>query len=709
MQETFGNVTVTYEEEDARLQTAQPEDEKIRELAEKGYDCSRGGENSWPVLYHLSRLRSNLTEWLPIRKDETVLEFGADSGQLTGGFLNKAEKVVCLEESVSRSRILAVRHAEAANLSVYAGNPWEQLKQLGESYDWIVAPGILTQAARYFRGKHPQTEAIRSLKKYLKPDGHLVLAADNRFGLKYWAGAMEPHTGRYFDSLEGNGTSFSKQELERILKDSGCEDAAFYYPYPERWFPMAVYSDEWLPKPGELNQNLRNFEGERLVLFNEEKVYDRLIADGRFPEFSNTYLIVAGPKEEEQFIYTKYSNDRAENFQIRTDIVKGPQGKAVRKVPVSKAAGEHVRQMKHWESELNRLYTKNKIRANRCELKDGNAYFEFLRGRTYEEHLDALRCEKDYAGLAAELLAFRNLLMQTLKPELKFFKKSEKFVEMFGNPSFSKAYEGTEVNNLDWIFGNLMETEEGTQIIDYEWTFPVQVPAEYLLWRAVSLYLHSREDIKNLGLMEQLGITPQEEQIFEDMEHHFQLWLLDGTVTIGARYLATAGRTISLDQMVQASKKNRMQVYTDTGDGFSEAGSFWIDAEPDKQGVIRLELILPEGVKALRLDPAENCCLVKIRRLLGELGGTYPISYVHNGRELEEQGILYTTTDPQITAPQIVEGTGRIYAEMTVEELHPDTAYACMNLLNRVRAAERLYRSGPFKLLKRWKRIIRRS
>lgn len=706
MQETFGNVTVTYEEEAAKLQAAQPEDEKIRELVEAGYDCSRGTENSWPVLYHLSELRSNLTEWLPVKKEDTVLEFGADSGQLTKGFLPKAKKVVCVEESVSRSRILAMRYAKADNLSVYAGSPWEHLQKLQETYDWIVAPGILAQAEVYFRGEQPQEEAIRQLKKYLKPGGHLVLASDNRFGLKYWAGAMEPHTGRYFDSLEGNGSSFSKQELEKILKNSGCEEAVFYYPYPERWFPMAIYSDEWLPKTGELNQNLRNFEGERLVLFNEEKVYDRLIADGRFPEFSNTYLIVAGPKPEEHIIYSKYSNDRAEHFRIRTDIIKGPQGTAVRKVPAAEEAREHVQQMKRWEEELNRLYEKNGIHANRCELKDGGAYFEFLKGRTYEERLDDLRVRKDYAGLAAELLSFKDLLTQTLKPEWKPFQKSEKFVEMFGNPSFHKAYEGTEVNNLDWIFGNLMETENGIQIIDYEWTFPVQVPAEYLLWRAVSLYLHSREDVRNLGLMAQLGITPEEERLFEEMEHHFQLWLLQGIVTIGARYLSTAGRTIYLEQMTKTAEKNRMQVYTDTGNGFSEAESFWIGTEPDKRGVIHLELLLPAGVKALRLDPAEGCCLVKVKQLLGELGGTYPLIWRHNGRELEEQGILYTTTDPQITVPQIVEGTGRIYAELTVEELHPDTAYACMNLLNRVRAAERIYGSAPFRLLKKLKRLL---
>ena len=153
-------------------------------------------------------------------------------------------------------------------------------------------------------------------------------------------------------------------------------------------------------------------------------------------------------------------------------------------------------------------------------------------------------------------------------------------------------------------------------------------------------------------------------------------------------------------------RSNRIQVYEDTGNGYAESQSRWIITEPDKQGMIRLELLLSEGTRALRLDPAETACLVKVRRLLGELGGSYPLSYVHNGRELEEQGILYTTTDPQITIPEVVPGTSRIYAELTIEELYPDTAYACMNLLNRVRSAERLYGSRPFQWLKKDRKSV---
>ncbi|MCC8139299.1 MAG: class I SAM-dependent methyltransferase [Lachnospiraceae bacterium] len=702
MQEQFGKVTVTYDEATTVYDHVSSNDESALEaFADEEHDLRRMEAPDWIELYHFSHLRVNLIEWLPIRETDRMLEFGADTGQLTGGFLEKAKEVVCLEERPDRCRILAKRHSCAENLSVYAGNMWKNLEALPGGFDWIIAPGVLEQAGLWFSGEEPQVQAIQKLKARLNPGGHLVLAADNRLGLKYWAGAANPHNGVYFDNLEGAGCGFTKQELERILEESGLIDVAFYYPYPERWFPVSIYSDRRLPKTGELNRNLRNFEGERLVLFDEEKVYDRLIADGRFPEFSNAFLIVTGTSEGNCPVYVKYSNDRAERWSIRTDILETADGSQVRKVPVSSQAKEHIENMKRREATLARQCAAGGIRANRCELRDGAAYFEFLEGRTFEERLDELRSRRDYAGLAAALQDYRRLLLACLAPELAPFEKSARFIEMFGDPAFAKAYEGAPVNNLDWIFGNLMETAEGMEVIDYEWTFEVQVPVEYLLWRALSLYLHSRTDLQSLGLMAQMGISSHEEQIFAEMEHHFQLWLLQGTVTIDAQYLHTAGRTLRLDDLLDHAGRQRMQVYADTGEGFTEADSWWVDTAPDKEGNIHIRLLLPERTKALRIDPAESSCLVSVKRILGELGGSYTLNYIHNGRELEPQGILYTTDDPQITVPALTEGTRQVYLELTVQELNRDTAFACMNLLNRVRTAERIYNCWPVRLLRR--------
>ena len=55
---------------------------------------------------------------------------------------------------------------------------------------------------------------------------------------------------------------------------------------------MTIYSDEYLPKKGELNKNIWNFDRERLLLFDEEKVFDSLIDSRLFPLYSNSYLAI---------------------------------------------------------------------------------------------------------------------------------------------------------------------------------------------------------------------------------------------------------------------------------------------------------------------------------------------------------------------------------------------------------------------------------
>ena len=81
MQEQFGHVTVTYDEETALLQQPRPEDLLVEQLLE-----------------------------------EIFASTGADGGQLTGGLAKKAEKVICLEESVSRCRLLAKRWQTVDNI-----------------------------------------------------------------------------------------------------------------------------------------------------------------------------------------------------------------------------------------------------------------------------------------------------------------------------------------------------------------------------------------------------------------------------------------------------------------------------------------------------------------------------------------------------------------------------------------------------------------
>ncbi len=65
--------------------------------------------------------------------------------------------------------------------------------------------------------------------------------------------------GREFVGIEGYPgidfvETFSKPELEQMLQENGFSKFKFYYPYPDYKFPAVIYSDEYLPKPGELRK-----------------------------------------------------------------------------------------------------------------------------------------------------------------------------------------------------------------------------------------------------------------------------------------------------------------------------------------------------------------------------------------------------------------------------------------------------------------------
>lgn len=253
----------------------------------------------WPILYHLSAQRQNCVEWLEIDKQDEILEIGAGCGAVTGCFADKCKKITCVELSKKRSIINAERNRNRDNISIYVGNFQDISKGLTKKYDIITLIGVLEYGQLYINSKTPYLDFLREIKGLLKPDGKVVVAIENKMGMKYWAGCKEDHVGRFYESIENYPSNtgirtFTKKELTELFDLAGLSNKEFYYPYPDYKFATTIYSDEYLPKKGELNNNMRNFDGERIVSFDEQKAFDNIIDNGLFPEFSNSYIIVAG-------------------------------------------------------------------------------------------------------------------------------------------------------------------------------------------------------------------------------------------------------------------------------------------------------------------------------------------------------------------------------------------------------------------------------
>lgn len=274
-----------------------------RDYTEGEYDQVVAQRKSWPVLYHFSRVRQNIISWLPVTKEHEVLEIGSGCGALTGMLAQMAGHVTCVELSRRRSQINGYRNRLRENIEILVGNYQDIEKELGK-FDLITLIGVFEYAKGYIGGEDPYVEMLRQAAGHLKPGGQIVLAIENRIGLKYWAGFTEDHVGEYYEGLEGypdtDGVrTFSKPALCEVIRQAGDLKADFYYPFPDYKLPRVIYSDAYLPKPGELGEDFPNYDRERILAFSEGQVLDSLIQDGLFDQFANSFLVIL-EKEEGQ-------------------------------------------------------------------------------------------------------------------------------------------------------------------------------------------------------------------------------------------------------------------------------------------------------------------------------------------------------------------------------------------------------------------------
>ncbi len=253
--------------------------------------------DSWPIFYHLSPIRRNLLSWYNFDKNESLLEIGGGCGAFSGMFAEKLKDVKVVELSKRRSEIIYNRHKNYNNLEIIVGNLNDIIFK--EKFNYVTLIGVLEYAGKFTDGNTPFKTFLENIKSYLKPEGKLILAIENKFGIKYWAGAKEDHTGRFFDSIENyqNDKSiqtFGKFELDSLLKEVGFNKINFYYPTPDYKLPKCIYSDDYLPKVNDLFDVFsQNFDQNRYVLFNEREALKNIINNNQFPFFANSFLIEA--------------------------------------------------------------------------------------------------------------------------------------------------------------------------------------------------------------------------------------------------------------------------------------------------------------------------------------------------------------------------------------------------------------------------------
>ena len=603
---------------------------------------------SWPILYHLSPLRGNIVEWLPNTKEMKVLEVGSGCGAITGTLACKAAEVTCIDLSGKRSRINAYRHMDAANVTIHVGNFQDIEPTLPCDYDYICLIGVFEYAQAYIQSEQPYENFLNIVRRHVKPDGHIAIAIENKFGLKYWAGCREDHLGTCFAGLEnypegGVVRTFTRDGLLKIAGNCGFTQAQMYYPYPDYKFMTSLYSDERLPQVGELSSNLRNFDRDRLQLFDEKKVFDTIIQEKQFPLFSNSYMLLLGPALEEQ--YVKYSNDRREEFCIKTVQRKSTRGKIIEKHPLSKAAWKHMEETADMAGKLSERFAGSGLSVNRCNLErrmDGIPclQLEYIEGTRLEELLDTCLEKNDVEG-------FQRLFDEYLR----------------------RISHGEEQQTADYdlIFANIIipgDVEGEWHVIDYEWSFAKRIETKEIAFRAIYCYLLENEKRNRLNLdliMEKLDITQSDAEQYRRQEIAFQQYVTGKRMSMPQIREAIGYPVYTMEEFCrgqkQADTRDRIQIYEDTGRGFQEEQSFFIEDTAEEQirvtpeGMTELEVTIGRGRSALRIDPCSDFCLVYLQEIRWN-GREVPLKgkqVQNNGMKVGENTYVFRTQDPNIT------------------------------------------------------------
>jgi SAM-dependent methyltransferase len=594
---------------------------------------------SWPVLYHLSPFRENIIEWLPIEKNMKVLEVGAGCGATTGMLARKAGHVDCVDLSLKRSRINAYRHMDCDNVVMHVGNFTDIEPLLDADYDYITLIGVFEYAQAYIGGDRPYESFLKLLKKHLSPEGRVVIAIENRFGMKYWAGCREDHIGTFFGGIEGypdGGVvrTFSEDGLRAAAVKGGFGEVHMYYPYPDYKFMTDLYSEKRLPHIGELTDNTRNFDNDRLELFDESRVFDAVISEGRFREFSNSYLMILGKDISTE--YVKYASDRDPAYSIRTRIESCGTVRCVTKSAVTDVAAAHVRNMAGNCRKLKERYKGSGLEICGCSLSGtdgGTVTFDYVPGISLNEML--IRCED-----SGDTEGFERLLDEYLK-KISY-----------------RAPGSAMITDLDLIFQNIIIDGDKWTVIDYEWTDEGDISPETVAFRALFYYTLDGRDHDKLNLdtiIDKLGLSQTQMQDIREDEMKLQRKILGtGRMTMPAIRDAIANRVYGLDYAYSLiMKENKrmgtehVQIYEDSGEGFSEENSSYFDYE--NCGTAVISYTAGKGIRALRIDPCNDCCIVCIRELTR---GGHPVDMDRqvtvNGVRQDERTFIFATKDPNI-------------------------------------------------------------
>ncbi|MBY0011670.1 SAM-dependent methyltransferase [Paenibacillus typhae] len=509
------NTHYVFHDDDKKELSAEEQDicRYIARNSHDDYDHLIAKDNRWKVFYQLTRMRKSLLNWYDFRPDATLLEIGGGFGAITGLYCDKCSKVVSVERFKHRAEQIYERHKTRENLTVYAGRiediPFD------EKFDYITVVGAMEYKGNGSQEQKVYSEYLKDLKGLLKPNGRILLAVENRYGLKYFCGTGDPHTGIPFAGINkyphgSIGYSFSRQELIRIIQQAGLPHYKFYYPLPDYKLPQMIYSQDYIPQTSIRERVIPYYLNQSTLVASELELYDDIIDNQVFEFFSNSFLVECADRPEFcDVIYAAVSTDRGHEEAFATTI---HSNQTVRKTALYP---EGEVQLRNIDRNLKALKARE-IKVTASDIIGHSLCMPYVKHDTLSDHLKKIIAQdpQQFIALLDQLYAS---ILQSSKHSLQVNIDIAGYNEELDyGVILEKAY-------IDMVPVNCFYYDNELEFFDQEFV-KEHYPAKYVLFRALKYtYFFIGEADKHVPLNDlkiKYGLTELWE-LFEQEEYAF--------------------------------------------------------------------------------------------------------------------------------------------------------------------------------------------
>lgn len=604
---------------------------------------------SWPLFYHLSPLRHNILNWYPFKEQCSILEVGSGCGALTGLLCEKANYVASVELTQKRATINFERHKSKDNLEIFVGNIKNM--QFNRKFDYVIVNGVLEYAGGFIDGDKPYERFLTQLTPFLADDGELLLAIENRLGMKYFSGAKEDHVGELFVGLDGyphnsKVRTFSKTELSSLLDACDLVVEKFYYPYPDYKFPEVIYSEQGFDKVP-ISYDVHSYDTDRFMFFDEIEMQNALIRENIGGNFANSFLIVAHKNDflpitkDQDIQYVKINANRDNAYKICTVVYSDGGDLKVKKQALTKEAVSHLERMNS-NYQLSRT-SNSKIDLLPIKLNGKELLYDYINLPTVEKILLEKSRNKDEDGFLAILSEFFNVLA-SYGLQRNYY--TGEFHEIFGPIKCNEDLEFTSYSNIDTLFDNIFYDYHKMVVFDYEWYMGCHLPVKFIFWRAVKEFYHRHKTVNNHVLEDRIhhlfGITDEMVGVFYQWEGYFSanyVKMFDKSIIQKKTNYLTNVQDVFDDDYCVAN------LYIDTGNGFNDHEKIQIGYMKSSE-LITLEFDLTNSsIRNLRFDPIEGeYCICRIDH--AEIDGEECVFSAYNSFSFSSDEDVFLTEDP---------------------------------------------------------------